>query len=293
MRNNTFILFLFTLFYLVNALQAQVENAFSSVQFEQFQRTNSLYTPCNLDTNYSTSISLGNRSYTGLFRGVNRIYLDVEHQLQKKNNSISHIGLLVKSENEGPLFRRNKIYGRYSQKLPLTSNLELCIGASIGMVNSAFGASQTSPGGSATALDMNVGLAIRYKNLQLGSAYQQITNSVLQPLNQTFTLNDYFNFHLNYGYNFNRQTGLRFDILDEWHQGNQHLLQAASEFYFLERIAVFVGVRDQRGISIGTGLKKIRINQHHLQFHASYLLAKSYSAIKDNVIEFSIQFNIK
>ena len=100
MRKTTFILFLTLLFHLVNDLQAQEDNVFSSLQFEQFHRTSSLYTPCNIDADHSTSLRLGNRSFTGLFRGVNRLYFDVEHQLTKKNNSVRHIGLLIKSENE-------------------------------------------------------------------------------------------------------------------------------------------------------------------------------------------------
>ena len=123
----------------------------------------------------------------------------------------------INSDQQGPVFKKNKIYGGYMQHLQLSEKWNAQLGAKIGAVNYAFKPSQSGVGGSDFALDGTLSLSFFTRNWLFGSAMHQFTSSSLQPIDQIFVLGNYWEtqaYYLLVKPYYTVKSGVRFRLTD-------------------------------------------------------------------------------
>jgi len=289
-RVGHFVLFLFVLIQSSHLIAQSGENA--PAIYDQFFNNYYLVNPASHESDEKLAIRLGNRTLTGLFKGVNRFYADGNLTLTSKNENQRHsIGVLAMNNRDGEYFQRNRIYGRYSLQTRLTEYATLSAGISIGMVNYTFGGSVASAGGSSAAPDANVGLWYLREKLKLGASYQQIFSPQVQPLAQLFTLNPYLNVNGIYRIDFSPNVFLNTHAYWKYETSMPFYGELAPLLVFYEWLEMGVNFKYDRGIAALLGLPKIPIGTAKIYLMASYLIStRKLSSQNDSVLEFSLGY---
>lgn len=258
----------------------------SITEFNQFFQNYGALNSASEDT-IKLKILVGNRTFTGLFEGVNRFYIDGVVKLKNKGTSqFSKLGIQAFRFNDGPFINRSRVYGRYSWSGRLGLNSSLSGGVGIGLINYYFTASQFGGGGSSTVIDANAGIWYLRRQLKIGLSYNQFTSSVLKPVNQLFSLKPYWNTNLVYTIDFNHQisltTHLYYHLLSNFNQ----TIQIAPILNFYQYLVSGVNYQHNNGVAFIFGFQAIPIMEGKLQFLGSFFLrTKRLGTSADNVIE--------
>lgn len=96
------------------------------------------------------------------------------------------------SDQQGPIFQKNRFYGGYIQRIPLTRDIYSQLAVKVGLVNYFFKASQGGIGGSDIAFDGHVGGSLFGKSWLVGATWHQFAPDQLQPIAQVFLLRHYW-----------------------------------------------------------------------------------------------------
>lgn len=286
---------LFCLFFagLTFSLKAQ-DGSLVPALFDQFFNNYYLVNPANDDSTSSLKIRLGNRSLTGLFSGVNRIYFDADLSIKSKRYArVQSIGIQAINNREGEFFSKSRLYGRYSWQLKVSPGAVLSVGASIGFVNYAFRASSASPGGSSMVLDGNTGFWYLRKRFKAGLSMQQMFQGKLQPVNQSFTLNRFYNLNIAKFFPISPYLNLTTHLYSRFQNNEQEpvTIELASVFEIQRKVEAGFNYRHKNGISFLGGIKAIKIGSLYMSFMASYMASmRDISGVNDNMVEFFIGF---
>lgn len=170
-----------------------------------------LFTPAASST--QKTIFQGNyHGYLGSFSDINQTYLSALHQL----NTPRYIGGLLLHERTSDFFKRTRLYGIYQEEISLTKQLWVRAGVQVGIINYTMESMGFSPGGSAWAGDMGIGISLGTNKFKTGFAIQQLANSTLQPIIFTYVLNRYTELYAEYsielGPNINYIPGVRMQL---------------------------------------------------------------------------------
>ena len=101
----------------------------------------------------------------------------------------------LSSDQQGPVFQKNKLYLGYFTRILLTKKIKTQIGIKLGVVNYSFKPSMSGTGGSDFGLDGAVHFSVLHQNWLLGGSMFQFPSTELQPINQSFILKRYYDFH--------------------------------------------------------------------------------------------------
>lgn len=258
--------------------------------FDQFFNNYYLLNPAAIDTSYTFNIRGENRTQTGLFEGISKLYADADFKIRHKEARSQHIGVQVVNFKEGEFINKSRLYGRYSWKTSLTENSFLSAGAALGMVNYNFRGSQAGAGGSSTVLDGSIGIWYGWKKLYIGVAGQQILKNKLQPINQQFQLDRYWNVTMLYAFQLNPYLDFTPHLYTRLQKGSMSV-QLAGIFDIYDLVSVGMNLKYKRGIAFVAGLKKLKVGNSAFSLYASYLAGTSSpSIIDDNAVEFYLSF---
>jgi len=260
------------------------------IVFDQFFQNYYLLNPASSDSSDKVQVSIGNRSLIGLFEGVNRLYVD--GSLRLKHNAVStqfsRIGILVIAYNDGAFIKRTRAYARYSWSTRLGSRSSISGGVAAGIVNYSFLGSQAGGGGASSAFDVNIGIWYLRRKLKIGVSYQQMTRSVIAPVNQRFELVPYINLNAIYTSHLSAYVSLSTHAYVRLESEKKYDVQLAPIFLINEKFETGVNLRYRRGIAILFGLKSISIGQGNLRFMGSFLFSTRKLANNfDNAFELS------
>ena len=193
----------------------------TSIVFDQFFQNYFLVNPASRDSLDKLRVSIGNRTLTGLFEGVNRIYADgslkVNHQSSER---FSRIGVLLMNNRDGEFINRTRAYARYSWTTGLGPRSSLSAGLALGIVNYSAQASQAGGGSSSFSFDGNLGIWYLRKKLGIGLSYQQINPRVSRlvnpriPLTPYYNLNFYYTAELSYSIDLTTHLYLKYNAFD-------------------------------------------------------------------------------
>ena len=258
--------------------------------FDQFFNNYYLLNPANEDSASSLRLRVGNRSLTGVFQGVNRIYFDADAGLRTKRKDRFHsIGIQAFNSREGEFFSKSRLYGRYSWRTGLTANSALSAGVSFGIVNYAFRSSQASAGGSSSVADGNTGVWYLRRRWNLGVSMQQIFEQQLQPINQIFILNRYYNFNLTNFFPLGPHLDLTTHLYSRYQKGEPLNIEFASIVEIQRRVNAGFNYRHDRGIVFLAGISRISFGSLNMALMASYMASmKKVNRVTDSVLEFHI-----
>lgn len=289
-RLGHFVILLLFIFRSGHLLSQSGEN--SPAIYDQFFNNYYLVNPASQENNERFAVRLGNRTLTGLFKGVNRFYADANLTLFARNENQQHsIGLFAMNNRDGDYFQRNRFYGRYSIQTKLTDLASLSAGISVGFVNYTFGSSVASAGGSSAAPDANVGLWYLREKFKLGASYQQIFSPQVQPLAQLFILNRYLNVNGIYRIDFGLNAFLKTHAYWKYEPNMPFYGEIAPILTVHEWLDLGVNCKYDRGVAVLLGFPKIPIGKGNLYFMASYLIStRKLSSQNDSVLEFALGY---
>ncbi|MBY0425068.1 MAG: type IX secretion system membrane protein PorP/SprF [Cytophagales bacterium] len=274
----------------------------SPIVYDQYFKNLYLVNPSSSDFSGKQQVaaSVGNRTLTGLFEGVNRIYADFDFSAKagsgnkrKVSRNFHRLGLQWLNNRDGEYFQRNRIYGRYSWQMALSKNSSISVGVAVGVVNYAVASSSASGGGAATSPDANLGIWYMRKYAQLGVSFQQIFNNSLSPINQPIPLAQYFNFNGNLRTDLGRNSYLSTFAMVRYQNEMPFYGELASFLTIYKHFETGVNYRHGRGLAMLLGVQSVNIGIGELRFMASYLIStRNFSNVSDNVLEFSLGYTL-
>jgi len=265
--------------------KAQV-NVSVPVLFDQFTHNYYLLNPANSDSTYKLMAKTGNKSQSGLFQGVSALYIDGDLKIKTNRKEVFHfLGVQFINSKEGDFINQSRVYGRYSWRTNITSRSSLSAGLALGFVNYSFKSSQAGVGGSAFTPDGSAGIWYLRDQFGAGFAVQQMFKGKLQPVNQFFVLDRYYNLTIykilpiSTFVNFNTHFYAQF----EKEQAVNLSLTGLVDLY--EKLEFGINYRYLKGIAFVGGLKKIHIASSALSLYFSYLSRTGKISINDNAVE--------
>lgn len=260
--------------------------------YDQFFQNYYLINPANTDTS-QIILNMGHKSQLGVFRGVRQTYFDANFRIKSNNlNNRHYVGIQLFNNSEGDFFSKNRAYGRYSFDIRLSEQYYLSTGASIGMVDYAFKATQSSAGGSDITYDGSLGMWLVGSRLKLGTSMQQVFQRKLQPIGQEFVLRRQYNANVVYTFFISPYVELTTHVWYKYSTYTSHTFDAAA-VVTLQRIIEFgANYRYQRGFVLMAGVKDIRIGTSKIALGMSYSTGVlNYIARGDNAVELFIKYS--
>ena len=253
---------------------------------DQFINNHYLVNPANSDTAYSLSVRIGNKAETGLFQGINKMYLDGDWKIKTGNkSSMHHVGVFVFNNREGNFINRSRLYGRYSWRFRLSRSASLSAGASVGLISYSFRSSQAGVGGSDLAADGNLGVWYLRPNMGVGLSLLHLSSPELSPVSQSFKIFRYSNL-----------IGFREFLLSPMLAVNTQLCVSVAE-NGLSRFAMAGVARVYDKTEAGViylfpghmlfmvGIKNLMIANCQLHLSFSYLVETGRLTVRDNAVE--------
>jgi len=260
--------------------------------YDQFFQNYYLINPANTDTS-QIILNMGHKSQLGVFRGVRQTYFDANFRITSNNlNNRHYVGVQLFNNSEGDFFSKNRAYGRYSFDIRLSEQYYVSAGASIGMVNYAFKATQSSAGGSDMAYDGNLGVWLVGNRLKAGTSMQQIFQRTLTPIGQEFILRRQYNANVIYAFFINPFIELTTHVWYKYNTYTSSTFEAAAVITLQNIIEFGANYRYQRGFVLVGGVKDIRIGTSKIAIAMSYSTGiLNYIAKGDNAVELFIKYS--
>lgn len=282
------------LFFLLLHQSGVAQTSFSfSDYFDQFFNNYYLLNTANSDSSYKTAVNISNKTQTGLFKGVNKLYMDVDMRISSRKGVYHFIGIQAINNKEGEFISKNRLTGRYSWHGKISGRASVSAGISLGFVNYSFNTSQSGTGGSDWVPDGNAGIWYLRKKISLGVSTQQIFNQKIRPANQTFLLSNYYNFTARYLIDINHFLNLHTHLYTR-HQNDQPMYFAIASLLETKgklESGIGIGYNYRRGLNSVVGLKRIRIGSSHFGFYFSYFVGTSrINNVSDTAFELLVKY---
>lgn len=260
--------------------------------YDQFFQNYYLINPANIDTS-QIMLHMGHKSQLGVFRGVKQTYFDANFRIKSNSlNNRHYVGVQLFNNGEGDYFNKNRAYGRYSFDIRLSERYYLSAGASLGMVNYAFKATQSSAGGSDITYDGNLGLWLVGNRLKVGSSMQQVFQRTLSPIGQQFVLRRQYNANLIYSFFINPYVELTAHLWYKYNTYTSCTFDAAAVITLQSIIEFGANYRYQRGFVLMGGVKDIRMGTSKISIAMSYSTGiLNYVARGDNAVELFVRYS--
>jgi hypothetical protein len=112
-----------------------------------------------------------------------------------KSRNKQLVRLNFSNEKEGPYISTSRAYANYAYKLALTHNLNMSAGISLGFVNKLYMTPSSTDQGSFFLPDANIGLTIKYKELETGGSVMQFLSSADTPLQSQQQLKRFYHIY--------------------------------------------------------------------------------------------------
>ena len=291
MNTKKLIHLIFCIFFFVSWANCQDENI-SPPQFDQYFKNSYLINPAILDTIGKVNLSFGNRTYTGLLKGVARNFIQGSfkfHSLKSKN--LHDVGVLVIAGKDGEFFSKNRAFLRYGYRLAITSKIAASAGVSLGFINYSVKSSPASAGGNSTVPDIHLGIWITSSHIDFGISSQQLLQLTISPLDQTFILARIYDLNLNYKSNLNKS--LQFNLYNHirYQNKNSWMIESGPILIWKNILEGGFNYRYLRGMAIIAGVSSIKIASSELRITGSFFISSSsLSGVNDNILEFSIAY---
>jgi type IX secretion system PorP/SprF family membrane protein len=281
--------FLFMVLGLSSSSMAQV-NFPASWSFDQYFNNYYLLNPANTDTSYKVKIRATDKSLTGLFQGVSRIYFDGDAKIKAGKQAFHFLGVQAVNSREGDFINLSKLFVRYSWRQRISEGSSLSAGISLGFVNYAFKTTQAGPGGSDATPDGSAGIWYLRERFAVGFSVQQMFKGKLQPVNQVFELNRYYNFNAYKIFRLSPYVNLNTHFYSGFQKNQTSNINLTALLEVQDKLEAGVSYRYKKAIGFIAGLKKINIASVDCSLFFSYLIRTGPLSVNDNAIEVYLSF---
>jgi type IX secretion system PorP/SprF family membrane protein len=268
---------------------AQVNSSVSG-SFDQYFNNYYLLNPANTDSSYKVKLRVTDKSQTGLFQGVSKIYFDSDVRIKSGRGSGHFFGIQAINYREGDFISFSKLFGRYSWRTRISQGSSLSAGISLGFVNYAFKSSMASAGGSDAAPDGSAGMWYLRERFAMGFSVQQMFKGKLRPVNQTFELNRLFNFNAYKVFMLSPYVNLTTHFYSGFQKDLPSNISLAAILDVQDKLEMGVNYRYNRAIVFIAGFKKINFASSNWSLFFSYLVRTGGVSINDNAVEVYLSF---
>jgi type IX secretion system PorP/SprF family membrane protein len=263
------------------------------VQFIQFFKTYSLINPASIGKDSAVEVSAGNKSLTGAFSGVRTFYAAGSVQLNARGKYKSRhvLGITFINDKEGSFINRNRAALQYAFHLPISKKAILSTGIAAGFINYAYKASNISAGGSAFAPNLDVGLWLHRPLFNIGVSGNQLIASQLTPINETYTIERYYNLVADKTFLLSPYFSLTPAFNFRWYEQEYYNADLALILVMQNNITTAVGYKYDKGASVSGGLEDIKLGSHALKMMFSYYFPlTNVSSYNPQAYELSLRF---
>ena len=157
------------------------------------------------------------------------------------------------------------------------------------MVNYVFASSDASTGGADSDFDGSLGMWFLYKKLKIGASLQQMTNSILRPVNQPFYLKRYTSIMVTHAWSISPA------LTWETHGNVSFVPQYGSitqvaGLFILHEAELGAAFKSDAGVSVFVGLREMHLQQYAVSFSASYLFSSVViRKVNNNILELNLR----
>jgi hypothetical protein len=248
--------------------------------------------PASSDSSGKFSVRLGYSFLQGLFEGVNRSYFDADLKPGKgKKISYSRFGIFIQSSNDGGFINRTRYYGRYSRTIGLGNGHFISLGLGFGAITVTLKGSQSFSGGNSTVPDGYSGIWYYRKNIKIGISAEQITQSVLTPIQESFRLYPVFNMNAVYIAELSHNVKFNNHLYARREHDSDLSFDYAPVLLLSDIIQAGANFRFKRGIAIMAGVDTHTIGLGNISFMGSFLIGtRKLSTSADNKFEISARY---
>lgn len=227
---------------------------------EAYPLTNPAYAV--VDSNLS--LISGNKMNFGSFKIFRTNYLSLTFRpnFSEKSSFRRHgFGLAALTEKEGEYIHYNRFYLSYAFRTRLSESTSLAAGATFGLANNSIQGTSISPGGSALAPDGNIGLWLYGEKAYVGVSLNQLLNSDLKPIGESFRLVRNSNFTAGRRFKITPLTKLTSIINVRSATGYEMDVDFMNVLLIQNILSAGVNYRHHKSLVLSFGFENLRFNQ--------------------------------
>lgn len=269
-------------------------NEIQPVQFSQIYQNYSLIHPAASGMEASFQAFAGYKSLTSPFQGVNTSYaaLNLSTKSAEEDDQNFHgFGANLVSSKEGPYFTRNRVYASYAWHNQLTPEWLLSGGATLGVINYNYKATDIYPGGTATKPTCDAGILF-YKPMDthLGLTASQVIPNNLAPLESQLHIKPYLVFSADKVFELSPSLCLKpILFLRGPVRKNALDIEFTNLLIIQEIVSLGVLYNKGNGASIIAGIETFKSESFDLRFFASYYTPFGINGqLNTSLLEFSV-----
>lgn len=263
--------------------------------FDQVQSNIFAVAPSLKDTSNLVDITLGNRSYSGVYNGISSRFVNVNFVSQINSKQFHGFGFQVYQQNLGQFIRLNSGALQYAFRTKLMRKLELTAGMSFGIKSLVIDPSDAGGGGNSIVPDASLGFGILTPKIDLFLGYKSFvkTEFLIDQYKVATTpvvnVNVFWKSRLNYLWNLKSQFLFSVD-----HNQNNYF-QILPILEWNNRTQMGLGFRSNKGTFLQVGL--IHVNWMNLDsdISATYLISPllKIRSVPNHVLELIISIKKK
>lgn len=262
--------------------------------FEDYSQTQwnpYIQNPAILDTSYSFCLKANQIINTGLFSNISKFYVDADKKIKSSNSDEKHyLGFQAVNSKYGDFINKSNLVLRYSWYRKLNDKVSFSSGFSLGFLNLSFLTSNGGGGGSALGPDASLGMRIMSKRISFGFSSNQIFNTILVPLTQTYVFNRTYQIEIQKNFKLSPNIQMLNLISLETKDDLNFFYGINSNLVFWKNTFLSYNYNVLNKSTFGAGLSNLKWNNTGLNLGASYSMYHKSSLANDPNMEIFVAF---
>lgn len=249
--------------------------------------------PAGQVLNDKFSLNLKYASYTGLGKELNETYADAWLKVDKSERF--SVGLKFNSNNQGPYIHlvNSKLLARY--KIPITEFVSINPAIAIGSLNYTIEGNATTSGGSSFAPDLDLGVSLQSRTLNIGISGLHFIEKTIQPLEASFEKTKLINTYISYKKRLGAEIELKSTAVSMYRYGlSKNDFDIIEELIYKEHYKIVALLYHGNSMGYGVSLENIETTLGNLGFSLMYSSPVfSNTPLSSNRYEVGIQYFFK
>ena len=260
----------------ITSLYGQNENYELPVYYGQFFNDPQLNS-VGFD-NEPISINLGHRRNGNNFGGINTTLFSGRYQFNSKKIEGHHaFGVQFISDKEGFLLRRNRLGLSYGRHLKYNEKYNFAGGFTAGFYNFAVVSNDVTGGISSYVFDGSFSLSFYSEVTRIGLSLNQMTNSTLQPIDQSIVLTPHLNTFIEHDFELTKDVKITPSLLNRYSKSSTSVFSGfysalALKMLFQNHFMGGGSIEFDNGYYFFLGLNDIEFLNSRFDFNFSYFV---------------------
>lgn len=258
--------------------------------FDQFHVNTLYFAPTLIDTTSKINLTLGDRSYRGVYSGISARFFQTSYLLSSSPSQHHSIGIQFYQSNLGQYIRSNSLYGNYGFRIAISEKLALTSGVNIGYKSMILDPANVGGGGTSQVLSSSLGLGLLSRKLTILIGYKDFLNQKLTYYEFQISSPVYYNFYLKYLKELNKDWQLNFHVLGEFNNQNEKNYRATIISKWDNKLDLGAGYRRDKGTFALIGISNIDWQSVNFSANLSYLIIPNlrFQTIPNQVVELTL-----